>query len=106
LGCGCKYGFVYFTDADAKILYKVAVDGGPLVPLSVGLSNPITVIVDGSYVYVAEYMSGGTAKKIPINGGTAIALDNDRQGAYGLVTDSLFIYWTEPFTGKIKKSPK
>ena len=105
-GVAVNNGFVYFTDADAKILYKVAVDGGPLVPLSVGLSNPITVIVDGSYVYVAEYMSGGTAKKIPINGGTAIALDNDRQGAYGLVTDSLFIYWTEPFTGKIKKSPK
>lgn len=101
-----KNGYVYFTDIGASRLAKIPVQGGTPVTLSGNFIMPNNILIDGNYIYVAEYDSDGTVKKISIDGGNPIELDNDGQGAWGMVTDNLYVYWTEPFGGKIKKAPK
>ncbi len=103
-----RNGFIYYSSGGGA-LYKISAQGGSPTPISCCFSTPPgDILIDVDNIYIAENTSTGTVKRISIN---ASPIDKpvivgDYHGAGRLAVDNVYIYWTEPSTGKIQRAPK
>ncbi len=94
----------YFAYADSSLPSQTHVDsipvaGGPITTLATTSTGIDTLAVDDAYVY---YVDGGTLKRVPIGGGSPLAVASGFSNTVTLKVDSGNVYATvSPANGPI-----
>ena len=113
-GIAIDSDYVYFSqrpDNENAEISRVSKDGGDVVTLTKEL-QPLTgkhskLEVDSHWVYFAEYKENGHVGKVAKNAnGTTVFLAVNLDHPVDLAIDEEFIYFTELFTGSVKRVPK
>jgi len=108
-GLAIDDAYVYFTEMNAGTLKRIPKAGGGANILASNLDAPRSVVVDGSFAYVAEFSLSGHIYRVTIDGPDAGALTTmaSSQGLpIGLTQDRDFLYWANNGDGRIMKVRK
>ncbi len=103
-GLGVDADGVYFTEADAGAVKKVAKTGGPATIIASGLRDPNEIVVDGTSVYWLE-QGGGRISRASTTGGAVVVLAENLRDPRGLAIAQDYAFWTEPAAGTVSKVP-
>ena len=106
---------VYWTEYNGGLVRSVSRSGGPVSTLASGLDHPEGVVVDGSYLYIAEVGVGnqcgqaglGRILRLPKLGGAVVALaTTDGCDPNEVAIDDGYVYWAEYTSGNVSRVPK
>jgi hypothetical protein len=77
------------------------------VPTTIGCAQTFTgrLIIAGDYVYWTVQGAGPIAWRAPLAGGSPEPLVYDTTGAFGLVIDPTYVYYTQPASGRVMRLP-
>ncbi len=87
---------VYYTTSGSVV--SVPLGGGtPQTLVSLQQGTPVSIAVQGSYVYYGTDSRGsspaGTLMRVPVGGGTPTTLASESDRIYALAVDSANVYW-------------
>jgi hypothetical protein len=69
--------------------------GSPQMLAAIGSGAQIGIALDANYVYWTENdPSNGSVMRVPIRGGTAVALATGQSSPGGIASDASYVYWT------------
>jgi hypothetical protein len=77
------------------------------LPATVGCAQTFTgrLIIAGTFVYWTVQGAGAIVWRAPLAGGSPSPLVYDTAGAYGVVVDDTFVYYTQPSIGRVMRLP-
>lgn len=82
--------FVYFTDADGRVL-KMPVEGGEVVTLASGEILPLHIAVDDENIY---WTTDSGIRTMSLSGGIPTTLAAGMGTPQGIAINEQFVYWT------------
>jgi hypothetical protein len=108
---------VYFTSSGTMpmnyedgAVVQANLDGSSVVTLASHQPFPRGIVVDSSYIYWVNYVSGtattGTVNRVPIGGGTTVTLATGQASPLGLAEDAMALYWGDQGSGNIVRLAK
>jgi hypothetical protein len=104
---------LYWTTAfvaPAGQVMRAALAGGAPEVLWTGTGahpNPHTIVLDETSVYWTDFtLTTGGILKMPLDGGTPVALAELQDEPHGLAVDGTSVYWTTYNGGQIRKTSK
>jgi hypothetical protein len=75
------------------------------VTLAFGQNGALGIAVDATSVYFTTFYDDGAVMKVPLAGGTAIALASAQDSPMSLVVDGVNVYWTNWDGGTVMAAP-
>lgn len=95
---------VFFTNAPAGKVMKVAKNGGAPSVVASNLDGPTSIEVDGADVFVVE--SGEPGAIVRVGGGQKVTIASSRPNPRDLALDAQYVYWIDggAFDPKLQKN--
>ncbi len=91
--------------ASAGAVRTVPLEGGAVAQISTGQSDPVAVALDATFVYWANFSSGGSIARAPVDGGETSVLAI--AGApWSIALDDGTVFWTNRQDGSVQSLPK
>ncbi len=100
-------GNVYFTDTGNSLVKELPANGGPVITVASGFTNPYGITVDAAgNLYVTDY-GNGSIKEIPAGGGTPVAINTAFKQPTGIALDAAGnIYVSDPGNSTLLEIPR
>ena len=101
---------IYFSDYDPTTadyngnVMSVPTVGGPSTVLAAAQKGAVSIVVDSTNVYWANYY-GGTVMKLSLAGGAPVTLATGLRSPTGLAIDTANLYWANEGDGTVVKLP-
>jgi hypothetical protein len=91
--------------ANSGAVRTIPLDGGLVAQISAGQSDPVAVALDATFAYFANFSSGGSIARVPVDGGetTMLAIAS---APWSIALDEDAVFWTNRQDGSVQSLPK